>query len=126
MSKTQLPALSLCLIFLSACADKPDVNVIATDLQEAWSQCQGLKVSGLKKISGEKNGDAYAMNFSYNLELLADDPSKACAGNAENVVKLANVMLANNRELKDVKPGDRVTVNGAVNLVKSESGWVAQ
>ncbi len=126
MSKSQLSALSLCITLLSACSSKPDVNVIEPGLIEAWSQCQGLKVSGLKKLSGEKNGDAYAMNFSYNLELLVDDASEACAGNAQNVIKLASLMLANNKELKDVKKGDIVTVNGAVNLVKSENGWIMQ
>ena len=126
MFKTRFLPLGVCLAFLAACSGKPDVDVIEPGLVEAWSQCQGLKVSGLKKLSGEKNGDAYAMNFSYNLELLVDDPSEACAGNAQSVVKLASVMLANNKELKDVKKGEVVTVNGAVNLVKSENGWVLQ
>jgi hypothetical protein len=126
MSKTQFFALSLSMVLLSACSGKPDVDIIEPGLKEAWSQCQGLKVSGLKKLSGEKNGEAYAMNFSYNLELLANDPSEACAGNQQSVIKLASVMLANNKELKDVKKGDVVTVNGAVNFVKSADGWVLQ
>jgi hypothetical protein len=124
ISKLWVPA--VCVSLLAACGNKPDVGVIEADLVAAWSQCKGLKVSGLKKLSGEKTEEAYSMNFSYNLELLVDDVDQACAGNPENVVKLANVMLANNRALKDVKKGDVVTVNGAVNLIKSENGWVLQ
>ena len=126
MYKVQLVAMSLSATLLFGCSSKPDVSNIEADLIEAWNQCKGLKVSGLKKTNGEKNGDAYSMNFSYNLELIEDDASKACIGNDQNVIKLANLMLANNRDPKDVKKGDIITVNGAVNMVKSEDVWIIE
>jgi hypothetical protein len=126
MAKAQLLPFSLSMALLFGCSGKPDISVIEADLVDAWSQCKGLKVSGLKKTNGVKDGDGYSMNFSYNLELLADNASLACEGNDQNVVKLANVMLANNKDPKEIKKGDIITVNGAVNLVKTEKGWAVQ
>jgi len=126
MTKAQLLPFSLSMALLFGCSDKPDVSAIEADLVDAWSQCKGLKVSDLKKINGVKDGNGYSMNFSYNLELLADNASQACEGNDQNVIRLANVMLANNKDPKEIKKGDIITVNGAVTLVKSDNGWIVQ
>jgi hypothetical protein len=124
VSKAWLLALSFSTLLIG-CSSKPDVGDVEAQLKESWGQCKGLKLFDLKKTNGVDHGQTYEMSFSYKLELLEDGAEKACRGSLK-IIPLVNAGFADNKGPLDLKKGAVINVNSAVNMIKSEKGWIIQ